>query len=297
MLPFAFFVTGAQAGIWEAALSLLNTATVDLPDNTAGKLHFESSNSTVPNCKSSFDFLEMEFSPIELADPNEYFFVSDNTEYVVTRLESSWLLHNVIDDELLMFGLSGECPGDANWYWINTMEKVGDESADFEPEMTAEIVKEFEDERFEETNEDDEDDEEFDEEFLKEFDHVEGEKFIELQSDQMEHRKVPSPTKCKKDMISEPVSITNYILNEFDNGIIFNFYESSNVEINILFPLNLSVNKIKGNVTVKDTNGQTNIVILGSGEIRTLIVFDLTDGEKRMVQSGLVLKLGTTCLN
>jgi len=25
MLPFAFLVTGAQAGIWEAAMSLLNT--------------------------------------------------------------------------------------------------------------------------------------------------------------------------------------------------------------------------------------------------------------------------------
>ena len=50
----------------------------------------------------------MKFSSIELADPDEYFFVSENTEYVVTRLENSWLLHNVIDDELLMFGLSGQ---------------------------------------------------------------------------------------------------------------------------------------------------------------------------------------------
>ena len=75
---------------------------------SASKLHFEQRNSTNSHvCESSFDFLDMKFSSIELADPNEYFFVSDNTEYVVTRLENSWLLHNVIDDDLLMFGLSG----------------------------------------------------------------------------------------------------------------------------------------------------------------------------------------------
>ena len=44
--------------------------------------------------------------------------------------------------------------------------------------------------------------------------------------------------------------------------------ENSNVEINILFPLNLSVDKIKGNVSVKDIDGQTNIVIMEKGEIR-----------------------------
>ena len=75
---------------------------------SASKLHFEQTNSTNSYaCESSFDFLDMKFSSIELADPNEYFFVSENTEYVVTRLENSWLLHNVIDDDLLMFGLSG----------------------------------------------------------------------------------------------------------------------------------------------------------------------------------------------
>ena len=76
---------------------------------SGSKLHFEQSNSTNSiDCGSSFDFLDMKFSSIELADPNEYFFVSDNTEYIVTRLENSWLLHNVIDDDLLMFGLSGK---------------------------------------------------------------------------------------------------------------------------------------------------------------------------------------------
>ena len=82
-------------------------ATIDMPSGS--KLHFEQNNSTNPlDCGSSFDFLDMKFSSIELADPNEYFFVSDNTEYVVTKLENSWLLHNVIDDDLLMFGLSGK---------------------------------------------------------------------------------------------------------------------------------------------------------------------------------------------
>ena len=137
MLSFAFLVTGAQAGIWEAAMSLLNSgnglilphiryqwivsvqslsaeikleplkATIDMPSGS--KLHFEQNNSTKSlDCGSSFDFLDMKFSSIELADPSEYFFVSDNTEYVVTKLENSWLLHNVIDDDLLMFGLSGK---------------------------------------------------------------------------------------------------------------------------------------------------------------------------------------------
>lgn len=283
MLPFALLVTGAQAGIWEAAMSLLNTATIDMP--SASKLHFEQRNSTNSHvCESSFDFLDMKFSSIELADPNEYFFVSDNTEYVVTRLENSWLLHNVIDDDLLMFGLSGECPENANWYWIHTMERVGDSSADFEPEMTAEMVKDLETEN------------------SMNFPVSKGEQDVrEVSLTQIGDRKLKDnndgSSRCKKDMISEPVSITHYILNEFENGIIFNFYENSNVEINILFPLNLSVDKIKGNVSVKDIDGQTNIVIMEKGEIRTLVVFDLTESEKRMVQSGLVLKLGTMCLD
>ena len=135
------------------------------------------------------------------------------------------------------------------------MERVGDSSADFEPEMTAEMVKDLETES------------------LMNFQNSEDEQDVrEVSLTQLGERKLKNNndglTRCKKDMISEPVSITHYILNEFENGIIFNFYENSNVEINILFPLNLSIDKIKGNVSVKDINGQTNIVIMEKGEIR-----------------------------
>ena len=151
--------------------------------------------------------------------------------------------------------VSGKCPENANWYWIHTMERVGDSSADFEPEMTAEMVKDLETES------------------LMNFQNSEDEQDVrEVSLTQLGERKLKNNndglTRCKKDMISEPVSITHYILNEFENGIIFNFYENSNVEINILFPLNLSIDKIKGNVSVKDINGQTNIVIMEKGEIR-----------------------------
>ena len=135
------------------------------------------------------------------------------------------------------------------------MERVGDSSADFEPEMTAEMVKDLESEN------------------LLNFPvSEEGQDIREVSLTQIGERKLKDnkdgSSTCKKDMISEPVSITHYILNEFENGIIFNFYENSNVEINILFPLNLSVDKIKGNVSVKDIDGQTNIVIMEKGEIR-----------------------------
>ena len=135
------------------------------------------------------------------------------------------------------------------------MERVGDSSADFEPEMTAEMVKDLETENsmnFPVSKE---------EQDLRDVSLTQiGERKLKDNND--------GSTRCKKDMISEPVSITHYILNEFENGIIFNFYENSNVEINILFPLNLSVDKIKGNVSVKDIDGQTNIVIMEKGEIR-----------------------------
>ena len=147
----------------------------------------------------------------------------------------------------------GECPENANWYWIHTMERVGDSSADFEPEMTAEMVKDLETEN------------------LMNIQNSEEEQDVrEVSLTQIGDRKLNNDgsSRCKKDMISEPVSITHYILNEFENGIIFNFYENSNVEINILFPLNLSVDKIKGNVSVKDIDDQTNIVIMEKGEIR-----------------------------
>ena len=100
---------------------------------------------------------------------------------------------------------------------------------------------------------------------------------------------------CSKSPIEEPVSITQFILNDFEDGIIFTFNEIENIEINILFSNTLPVNKITGNVELKEKNGQTNRISLTEGAVRTLAVFDLTEREKRMVKSGLVLRMGTTC--
>ena len=54
-----------------------------------------------------FNFLEMDFVPIAVSDPDEYIFVSDTEEYLVTKSETAWLLQSIIDNELIMFGLSG----------------------------------------------------------------------------------------------------------------------------------------------------------------------------------------------
>ena len=54
-----------------------------------------------------FHFLEMDFVPIAVSDPDEYIFVSDTEEYLVTKSETAWLLQSIIDNELIMFGLSG----------------------------------------------------------------------------------------------------------------------------------------------------------------------------------------------
>lgn len=54
-----------------------------------------------------FHFLEMDFVPIAVSDPEEYIFVSDTEEYLVTKSETAWLLQSIVDNELIMFGLSG----------------------------------------------------------------------------------------------------------------------------------------------------------------------------------------------
>ena len=158
------------------------------------------------------------------------------------------------------------------------MERVGDSTADFEPEMTAEIAKNFENSNSMQDSDEDQD-------------------LRELSFTQIEDRSLESndgSTRCKKDMLSEPVSITHYILNEFENGIIFNFYENSNVEINVLFPLNLSVDKIKGNVSVKDKDGQTNIVIMEKGEIRnrSVKIFKRCQGSKIADSFTVIIRVG-----
>ena len=66
------------------------------------------------------------------------------------------------------------------------------------------------------------------------------------------------------------------ITNEFDSGLLFNFEEESDIEISVLFPMNLSIDKIRGNVDSLEKNGLTNIVLLKSGELRSLILFNLT---------------------
>ena len=54
-----------------------------------------------------FQFLEMDFVPIAVVDPDEHIFVSDTEEYLVTKSETAWLLQSIVDNELIMFGLSG----------------------------------------------------------------------------------------------------------------------------------------------------------------------------------------------
>lgn len=54
-----------------------------------------------------FHFLEMDFVPIAVSDPDEHIFVSDTEEYLVTKSETAWLLQSIVDNELIMFGLSG----------------------------------------------------------------------------------------------------------------------------------------------------------------------------------------------
>ena len=70
------------------------------------------------------------------------------------------------------------------------------------------------------------------------------------------------------------------ITNEFDSGLLFNFEEESDIEISVLFPMNLSIDKIRGNVDSLEKNGLTNIVLLKSGELRSLILFNLTTEDR-----------------
>ena len=57
------------------------------------------------NTCDEFHFLEMDFVPI--GDPEELIFVSDTEEYLVTKSETAWLFQSILDDELIMFGLTG----------------------------------------------------------------------------------------------------------------------------------------------------------------------------------------------
>ena len=201
----------------------------------------------VKSC-DQFQFLEMNFVPIAVSDPDEYIFVSDTEEYLVTKSETAWLLQSIVDNELIMFGLSGRsllssatvtvyvysdkyqvacysskgtlkggCPNESVWYWTNTMDRVWDDDFD--------VIA--------------------------------------------HHSVSDSEEKCIRTHVEEPVSITHFILNDFEDGIIFTFKEIENIEIQVLFSNELPVNKITGNVELKDSSGKTSIVSLNNGDVRS----------------------------
>ena len=87
----------------------------------------------------------------------------------------------------------------------------------------------------------------------------------------------------------------NYIQNEFDDGFVANFEADDNTEISVLFPLNLSVDKIRGNVDTLQKNGLTNIILLKSGSIRTLVLLNLTAEERQMIDAGIIIKTRKVC--
>ena len=53
----------------------------------------------------NFTYLGHLFTLLELEDQNETIFISDDTDYIVTRVENAWLMHHVHDNEPVMFGL------------------------------------------------------------------------------------------------------------------------------------------------------------------------------------------------
>ena len=84
----------------------LNVVQFDAPVNEMDKMTEELNKLPEKSC-DQFHFLEMDFVPIAVSDPDEYIFVSDTEEYLVTKSETAWLLQSIIDNELIMFGLSG----------------------------------------------------------------------------------------------------------------------------------------------------------------------------------------------
>merc|ERR1719356_2120407 len=176
----------------------------------------------------NFTYLGHLFTLLELEDQNETIFISDDTDYIVTRVENAWLMHHVHDNEPVMFGLiphsatSPLCPDKVDWYWSSTMDRVEYEEKEKE---------------------------------------------------------------CSVEIVGEPHNLSDMITNEFDSGLLFNFEEESDIEISVLFPMNLSIDKIQGNVDSLEKNGLTNIVLLKSGELRSLILFNLTAEERQMINA------------
>ena len=88
------------------------------------------------------------------------------------------------------------------------------------------------------------------------------------QSEIAEHSISKSEEECVRTHVEEPVSITHFILNDFEDGIIFTFKEIENIEIKVLFSNELPVSKITGNVEFKDSSTKTSSVSLNDGTIR-----------------------------
>ena len=88
------------------------------------------------------------------------------------------------------------------------------------------------------------------------------------QSEIAQHSMGQSEEECVRTHVEEPVSITHFILNDFEDGIIFKFKEIENIEIQVLFSNELPVSKITGNVEFKDSSEKTSSVSLNDGTIR-----------------------------
>ena len=82
------------------------------------------------------------------------------------------------------------------------------------------------------------------------------------------HSVTDSEEECVRTHVDEPVSITHFILNDFEDGIIFTFKEIENIEIQVLFSNELPVSKITGNVEFKDSSEKTSIISLNDGDVR-----------------------------
>ena len=122
MLTVALIMSGCHAGLTEIAMDLYKAAADKI--SQSGKLHFEQKIETSISCSKNFTYFDRMFTNLDLDDPNEYVYVSDDSELIITRLDSAWVMHQVRDNELLMFGLTKNCPDSAQWYWPHTLDPV-----------------------------------------------------------------------------------------------------------------------------------------------------------------------------
>ena len=112
---------------------------------------------------------------------------------------------------------------------------------------------------------------------------------------EFEEKEDEKEKECGVEIVDGPTNLSELISNQFPDGLIVNFEEEEDIEISVLFPLNLSVDKIRGNVDALERDGLTNIVVLRSGEQRSLVLFNLTGDERQMVDAGIVLKTRKKC--